>query len=145
MPCTSGSRKKRSMTRKPCAPTPMKAMLTLSLGGTYPVPPNTWRGTMDRPIAAAAVCARNLRRETERSETPRNRIRFFTVPPNCSSQITRHFGHCTHFAKIYHSVELPDYCKRPEVCLLKELVPKRTRASALQRDGLRRPPLQNQR
>jgi len=47
-----GFAKKRSMTRKPCAPTPMKAMLTLSLGGTYPVPPNTWRGTMDRPIAA---------------------------------------------------------------------------------------------
>ncbi len=64
-PCTSGSRKKCSITRKPWAPTPMKAILTLSLGGTYPTPPNTRRGTIEKPIAAAAVCPRNLRRETE--------------------------------------------------------------------------------
>src|SRR5437667_1214252 len=74
------------MTRKPWAPTPMKAMLTLSLGGTYPAPPSTRRGTMERPTAAAAVCAKNLRREIERSEEGRSekvrdRIRFFTAPP----------------------------------------------------------------
>src|SRR5208337_1760843 len=63
-PCTSGSRKKCSMTRKPCAPTPMNAMFTLSLGGTYPAPPNTRRGTIVKPIAAAAVCPMNLRRES---------------------------------------------------------------------------------
>src|SRR5207302_8515125 len=74
------------MTRKPCEPTPMKAMLTLSLGGTYPAPPSTRRGTMERPTAAAAVCARNLRREVKRrekgrSEKVRDVSRFFTVPP----------------------------------------------------------------
>src|SRR5438477_8459709 len=79
------------MTRKPWAPTPMKAMLTLSLGGTYPAPPSTRRGTMERPTAAAAVCARNLRREVKRrekgrsekvrSEKVRDVSRFFTVPP----------------------------------------------------------------
>src|ERR1700746_3148981 len=85
----------------------MKAMLTLSLGGTYPTPPNTRRGMIEKPIAAAAVCARNLRRETGRSEKgrskkPRGRSLFFTGPLNFSS----------HSANIYHSVALPGYCKR---------------------------------
>src|SRR2546429_9391033 len=69
------------MTRKPWAPTPIKAILTLSLGGTYPAPPRTRRGTIEKPIAAVAACARNLRRESGRSEKVRDRIRFFTVPP----------------------------------------------------------------
>jgi hypothetical protein len=39
-------------------------MFTLSLGGTNPAPPNTWRGTIEKPAAAAAVFPRNSRRET---------------------------------------------------------------------------------
>src|SRR5256886_6020607 len=69
------------MTRKPWAPTPIKAILTLSLGGTYPAPRRTRRGTIEKPIAAVAACARNLRRESRRSEKVRDRIRFLTVPP----------------------------------------------------------------
>src|SRR4030088_489182 len=72
------------MTRNPWAPTPMKATLTLSLGGTYLAPPNTRRGTIEKPIAAAAACPRNLRRETGRSEKLRDRNRFFTVPPTAA-------------------------------------------------------------
>src|SRR5579859_559998 len=52
------------MTRNPCAPTPMKAMLTLSLGGMNPAPPSTRRGTIIKPAAAAAVLPRNSRRDT---------------------------------------------------------------------------------
>src|ERR1700731_2197518 len=80
-PCTSGSRKKRSMTRKPCEPTPMKAMLTLSLGGKYSAPPSTRRGTIEKPIAAAVVCPRNLRRDINPPKKLRDRCPFFTVPP----------------------------------------------------------------
>jgi hypothetical protein len=40
----------------------MKAMFTFSLGGTYPEPPSTWRGTMLNGAAAAAADARNVRR-----------------------------------------------------------------------------------
>src|SRR5712691_5502784 len=69
------------MTRKPWEPTPMKAMLTLSLGGTYPAPPSTRRGTIEKPIAAAVVCPRNLRREIKLPGKLRERRRFFTVPP----------------------------------------------------------------
>jgi len=58
----------------------MNAILTLSLGGTYPAPPNTRRGTIARPIAAAAVCPKNLRREIEDSKKLRDRSRFSTVP-----------------------------------------------------------------
>src|ERR1700720_2905455 len=39
-------------------------MFTLSLGGTNPAPPNTCRGTIENPAAAAAVVPRNSRRET---------------------------------------------------------------------------------
>src|SRR6266849_6789112 len=72
------------MTRKPWAPTPMKAIWTLSLGGTYPAPPNTRRGTIEKLIAAAAACPKNLRRETGRSKKLRDRNRFFTVPPTAA-------------------------------------------------------------
>src|SRR6266567_189874 len=106
-PCTSGSRKKRSMTRKPWAPTPMKAILTLSLGGTYPAPPSTRRGTIERPIAAAAVCAKNLRRETEADSS--------LCLPNPRPQMQHHyFGCCLHFAMIYHSFDRLGYCKWAE-------------------------------
>src|SRR6266568_4759317 len=104
-PCTSGSRRKRSMTRKPWAPTPMKAILTLSLGGTYPAPPNTRRGTIERPIAAVAVCAKNLRREADSS----------LCLPNPRPQMQHHyFGCCLHFAMIYHSFDRLGYCKWAE-------------------------------
>src|SRR5882762_3642757 len=69
------------MTRKPWEPTPMKATLTLSLGGTYFAPPSTRRGTIEKPIAAAVVCPRNLRREIKLPGKLRDRRRFFTVPP----------------------------------------------------------------
>src|SRR6266567_7608328 len=52
------------MTRRPCEPTPIKAMLTLSLGGTKPGPPKTWRGRMEKARAVPALCSRNLRRPT---------------------------------------------------------------------------------
>src|SRR5216683_2723069 len=68
------------MTRKPWEPTPMKAILILSLGATYPGPPNTRRGTIEKPIAAAAVRPMNLRRETGPTEKLRDRNRSFTVP-----------------------------------------------------------------
>src|SRR6266542_4760066 len=87
------------MTRKPCEPTPMKAMLTLSLGATCPTPPNTRRGTIEKPIAAA-VCPKNLRRETEPLNKLRDRNRFFTVPPN--------LGCCSHCA----AIDEPGYSKR---------------------------------
>ena len=60
----------------------MNAMLTLSLGGTYPGPPSTRRGTIAKPSAAAALCAKNLRRDTAPSEKlGDDRSRFFKVPP----------------------------------------------------------------
>src|SRR5689334_9884847 len=58
----------------------MKAILTLSLGGTYPSPPNTRRGTIDNPIVAFAACFKNLRRETEFSNRGNPKL-FFTSPP----------------------------------------------------------------
>src|SRR5437660_2969374 len=51
------------MTRKPCEPTPIKATLILPLGGAWPAPPRTDRGTMVTVAAAASVVARNWRRE----------------------------------------------------------------------------------
>src|SRR5947209_17363648 len=90
------------MRRRPCEPTPINAVLTLSLGGTYPAPPNTRRGTIERPIAPAVVCPKNLRRETEPSKKLRDRSRFFTVAPNHSSQIPRGFCCCSHSETIYH-------------------------------------------
>src|SRR6266851_3529360 len=80
-PCTSGWPKKRSITRRPCDPTPTKAILTLSLGGTYPTPPNTRRGTIESPIAAVAACPMNSRRETGPSEKLGDRSLFFIEPP----------------------------------------------------------------
>jgi hypothetical protein len=68
------------MTRNPCEPTPIKAMLTLSLGGTYPTPPNTRRGTIENPIAAAPACPMNFRRDTEPGKPLADRSLFFTVP-----------------------------------------------------------------
>src|SRR5712692_8768366 len=106
-PCTSGWPKKRSMTRKPCEPTPMKARLTLSLGGTYPAPPNTRRGTIEKPIAAVAACPMNLRRETKPPGSLRDPSRFFTVPPNRSSQIPHDFACYSHLALVYHTMDLP--------------------------------------
>src|SRR5437660_11891444 len=102
MPCTSGSRKKRNMTRRPCEPTPINAILTLSLGGTYPAPPNTRRGTIERPIAAAAVCPKNLRRETEPFRDLRDRRRFFTVRSNCSLRKPHDSGFRSQFVLVYH-------------------------------------------
>src|SRR5438045_1689680 len=55
-------------------------MLTLSLGGTYPAPPKTRRGTIVTPNAAVAVCARNLRRVMELIAF-RDPDLFFTGPP----------------------------------------------------------------
>src|SRR5580693_4140468 len=43
-------------------PTPMPAMLSLSLGGTKPRP-STWRGTIVMAAAVVAVLVRNERRE----------------------------------------------------------------------------------
>ena len=40
--------------REPMPPTPMPAMFSFSLGGVWPGPPSTWRGTM---VMAAAACA----------------------------------------------------------------------------------------
>src|SRR5258708_16060847 len=100
----SGCRKKRSITRKPCEPTPMKARLTLSLGGTYPAPPNTLRGTIEKPIAAAPVCPMNLRRETKPPRKLRDPSRFFTVPPNPNSPLPHDCACCSHFAFVYHTL-----------------------------------------
>src|SRR6266849_2634002 len=60
----------------------MNAILTLSLGATYPAPPSTRRGTIEIPIAAVAACPKNLRRETEPCRKPRDPSLFFTAPPN---------------------------------------------------------------
>jgi hypothetical protein len=46
----------------------MKAMLTLSLGETNPVPPSTLRGTIEKPSAAMVVCVKNFRRDIEPSD-----------------------------------------------------------------------------
>src|SRR6266852_3338910 len=85
----------------------MKAILTLSLGGTYPAPPNTRRGTIEKPIAAAPVCPMNLRRETKPPGSLRDPSRFFTVPPNRSSQIPHDFACYSHLALVYHTMDLP--------------------------------------
>src|SRR5690242_7038800 len=58
----------------------MKAMLTLSLGGTYPEPPKTCRGTMEKPAATVALWAKNSRRESRCDD--RDRLVGFTVPPD---------------------------------------------------------------
>jgi hypothetical protein len=65
----------------------MKAMLTLSLGGTYPAPPRTRRGTIESPTTAAPACRKNFRRETEPSKRLRDVSRFFTIPPYRSLRI----------------------------------------------------------
>jgi hypothetical protein len=49
-------------------------MLTLSLGGTNPVPPKTCRGTIENPAAAAAVFPKNSRRETRLIDESFNRF-----------------------------------------------------------------------
>src|SRR3977135_3506195 len=83
------------MTRKPWDPTPMNAILTLSLGGTYPAPPNTRRGTIARPIAAAAVCPKNLRREIEPSKRLGDRSLFLIVPAIVTRSQLRSFPHAS--------------------------------------------------
>src|ERR1700676_4713563 len=76
------------MTRKPWDPTPMNAILTLSLGGTYPAPPNTRRGTIESPIAAAPACPMNFRRDTAPVKGLGDRSLFFIVPSR--PQLTVH-------------------------------------------------------
>src|SRR4029077_4910678 len=46
---------------RPMPPTPMPAMLSMSLGGTKPRP-RTWRGTIVNAAAVTEGCERNLRR-----------------------------------------------------------------------------------
>ena len=46
---------RRRSTPPPWPPMPMPAMLSFSLGGVWPSPPRTWRGTMLTPAAAVAV------------------------------------------------------------------------------------------
>src|SRR5947199_10569118 len=87
----------------------MKAILTLSLGGTYPAPPSTRRGTIARPTAATAVCARNLRREDKRREKVPDRVRFFTVPPRLQLANNCSLSCHSREAMIYYSVERRDY------------------------------------
>src|SRR5689334_11115135 len=58
----------------------MNAMLILSLGATYPGPPNTRRGTIEN-AAAAAVCPKNCRRETCPPKLRDNRSGFCIFPP----------------------------------------------------------------
>ena len=45
--------------RDPCEPTPINARFTLSLGGTYPGPPRTCRGTIENAIAVAKFLERH--------------------------------------------------------------------------------------
>jgi hypothetical protein len=99
----------------------MKAILTLSLGGTYPAPPNTGGGTIEKPMAAVADCAKNLRRETEPSKKLQDRGRFFTVPPKRSSQILDDFRCCQHFAPICQRIDQPGYCKRTRGLYVRKL------------------------
>jgi L-alanine-DL-glutamate epimerase-like enolase superfamily enzyme len=54
------SARNSSLTRNPCDPVPMQAMLSLSLSATCPLPPRTCRGTIVN--ANAASPARRLRR-----------------------------------------------------------------------------------
>src|SRR5438105_1507982 len=115
----------------------MKAMLTLSLGGTYPAPPSTRRGTMERPTAAAAVCARNLRRESGRSEKVRDRIRFFTVPPRLQLADAASIWLLFTFCEDLPQCERPDYCKEPEDAVAKITSPRVRKSCALRRDELR--------
>src|ERR1051325_7010374 len=73
----------------------MKAILILSLGGMYPAPPKTRRGTMESPIAAAALCRKNLRRETALRDALRNCCRRFTVPSRLlAADSVRHKFYC---------------------------------------------------
>jgi hypothetical protein len=53
----------------------MNAMLTLSLGGTNPVPPKTCRGTIENPTAAEAVFSKKSRREIPLFDEPFNRFK----------------------------------------------------------------------
>src|SRR5207248_1165401 len=48
---------------RPRPPAPTRATLTLSLGGTKPLPPRTCRGTMVNTAAAVAPALRKERRE----------------------------------------------------------------------------------
>ncbi len=96
------------MTRKPCEPTPMKAILTLSLGATYPTPPNTLRGTIEKPIAAVPACPMNLRRETEPSKKAARPKPILHLPLlNRSFTDTRWFWLLFAFAVVYHNVDQP--------------------------------------
>jgi|SRR6267142_1347939 len=105
------------MTRKPWAPTPMKAMLTLSLGGTYPGPPNTRRGTIEKPIAAAAVFPKNSRRETAPFKKLRERSRFFTVPPQPQLTDTDSLAAVRIFRWFTTVLVNMDTVNEPEVCM----------------------------
>ena len=91
----------------------MNATLTLSLGGTYPAPPNTRRGTIARPIAAAAVCPKNLRREIEPSKKLRDRSRFFTVP----AIVTR-----SQLRRLPRFLDAPDGLRRVNVVSLRATI-----------------------
>src|SRR5215470_19061091 len=61
-------------------------MLMRSLGGMYPAPPKTRRGTIEKPIAAVAAWSKNLRRDTTPFARLQGFMRFFTVPSQ--SQLT---------------------------------------------------------
>ena len=47
---------------RPMPPTPITALVNMSLGGIVPGPPRTWRGTMVTAATAAAVLRANCRR-----------------------------------------------------------------------------------
>src|SRR5438270_9488329 len=51
----------------PCPPTPMPAILSFSLGGVTPSPPNTCRGTIVKLAAAAPAAFKNRRRSIMRA------------------------------------------------------------------------------
>ena len=88
----------------------MKAMLTLSLGGTYPAPPSTRRGTIEKPIAAAVACPRNLRREIKLPGKLGDRRRFFTVPPAAPTAYCKPTGDL--LARKFAIPRLAAHCRR---------------------------------
>src|SRR5947209_3662340 len=59
----SSSLNRSRVFERPCPPAPIRAMLTLSLGGTKPRPPRTCRGTIVKTPAVAAADLRKARRE----------------------------------------------------------------------------------
>src|SRR5215467_2981770 len=72
----------------------MNARLTRSLGATCPGPPNTRRGTIANPIAAAALRPKNLRREIGRAMGLRDTTRCFIAAPDRSSRNSSALGCC---------------------------------------------------